>query len=149
MPSPAATALLDQADAATRHARTITERIADLTATPHRGTRPSPWLAAQLHALGHQITHRIITLCPHITDTPQVVHAVAWRPGILTCTRCATAMLTPTPTEDQTCDRCRHVSDPIHSGLLAVGPLLFGFGLCDPCARATGHLTTPPKPRHG
>jgi hypothetical protein len=33
-------------------------------------------------------------------------------------------------------------------GLLTLGPLLFGFGLCDPCARATGHLTTPPDPRH-
>ncbi|HET9658570.1 MAG TPA: hypothetical protein VFP72_24675 [Kineosporiaceae bacterium] len=148
MPTPAATAMLDQADAATRHARTVVERLADLTATPHRGTRPSPWLAAQLLDLDRRMADRTITLCPHIGDAPQIVHAVAWRPGTLACTRCATAMLTPTDTEDQTCDRCRHLADPIHSGLVTIGPLLFGFGLCDPCARTTGHLTTPTNPRH-
>ena len=148
MPSPTATALLDQAEAASRHARSIVEQLAELTATPHRGTRPSPWLAAQLRALGHQMTNQAMTLCPHITDAPQIVHAVAWRPGVLACTRCATAMLTPTPTEDQTCDRCRQTRDLIHTGLVTVGPLLFGFGLCASCARTTGHLTPLPKPRH-
>jgi hypothetical protein len=144
MPSPAATAVLDQAHAAADHARAVLDQLAELTGHPHTTPdRPSPWLAAQLRALVHQLTHRTATYCPHVARTPQIVHAVAWRPGVIACTTCARAMLQPTPTEDRTCDRCRHIGYPIHSALVVIGPLIYGYGLCDPCANAAEHPTAP------
>jgi hypothetical protein len=142
MPSPAATATFDQAQAAADHARHILDQLAEITGQPYTTARSSPWLAAQLRALVHGLMNRTVQTCPHVTRTPQLTHAAAWRPGTIACTDCAPTLLRPTPTEDHTCDRCHRTAYPIHSALAVIGPILFGYGLCTTCA----DTTEPPAP---
>ncbi|RZU51316.1 hypothetical protein EV385_3131 [Krasilnikovia cinnamomea] len=131
------TALADQLHAASTDAHHRLLRAAEhpwakLTANPDT----PPWLASlfQRHALallgGHGRT------CPHLGPGPRVVHAFAWAPGLIVCPACR-HLATPDPIEDSTCDRCRQHSERVWAGIAQVGPILFGYGLCDACHHDT------------
>jgi hypothetical protein len=134
-----ATALNDQIQAASQHARAMLTAVADQLGTHPTHVRPSPWLTEHIRALARSIVSGQARGCPHITAAPCIVHAAVWAPGILTCTDCRAA-LTADPDEDTTCDRCRRRGRPLHTAVTAVGPILLGYGLCQPCATATNLL---------
>lgn len=71
-------------------------------------------------------------VCPHVGPSPRVVCAFAWAPGVLLCPGCR-SLAAPSPAEDNVCDRCRKPSRRIWPGIAQIGPILFGYGLCDPC----------------
>lgn len=63
---------------------------------------------------------------------PQPVHAVAWRPGLVTCTGC-TALLKAIGAEDRRCDRCGRIGDLIWPTTVQLGPLSYSVGECPDC----------------
>lgn len=74
--------------------------------------------------------------CVHLLSGPQPVHAVAWRPGLLACTRCSRAFGLPKGSEhDLTCDACGSVEPSVTARVIGLGPLVFGLGLCGDCRR--------------
>lgn len=137
MPTPAATALADQLTAAVTHAQAVITEAARACGTKPITAPRSRWLAHQVRQLHRAITTGRARACPHLHSGPQIIHAAVWAPWHLTCTTCAPA-LRPDPTEDTTCDRCRAVGRPLHAGVLAIGPVILGYGLCGPCATTTG-----------
>lgn len=139
------TALADQLRAASADAA----RILRQAARAGRGTLATvarPWLAQQADALRRALDDRTARVCAHLTGSPRIVHAAAWAPGILVCPACAWRLV-PDPTEDATCDRCRHPADPIHAGIVALGPVLLGYGLCTPCTTVVRAAPTRPTAR--
>lgn len=140
--TPYQTARADQYRAAARDAnRTV---ILAGTAT---GTRTRVLAGGWLDFAAREFTTALnreqpARACVHVTDSPAVVYAAAWAPGTLACPTCAPAALAVRPDQDTTCDRCHRTANTIHNGMAALGPILFLFGLCDPCATATGLDTT-------
>jgi hypothetical protein len=131
------TALADQLHAASAdaHARLLrASQLPQLCLTATRDT--PPWLAElfQRHALA--LLSGQGRVCPHVGPAPRVVCAFAWAPGLLVCPGCRT-LATPDAAEDSTCDRCRRHSRRVWAGIAQVGPILFGYGLCDTCHTAT------------
>jgi hypothetical protein len=137
MPSPAETALLDQLSAATNHARSFVHALAHTEGTPVQ-TTASMWTRLQLLNVALAITSGQVHHCPHLGDSPTLIHAAVWAPGRLVCSAC-TSTLDPSPTEDDTCDRCRAPGQELYGCTVAVGPLILAYGLCTPCLNATHH----------
>jgi hypothetical protein len=132
------TAQADQFHAAARDARRHLDAIAAHgRATVHQSTDPTGWLLAQAARFVAALTATTARVCPHVGTSPRVVHAAVWAPGIVVCPAC-THLLTPTPTEDTICDRCRRTVPAIYAATVALGPLLLAYGLCDPCQTAAG-----------
>ncbi|WP_030440880.1 hypothetical protein [Actinoplanes subtropicus] len=127
------TALADQLAAASADAHSRVLRASQLpqlrlTATPDT----PPWLAElfQRHALA--LLSGQGRVCPHVGPAPRVVCAFAWTPGLLTCPACR-HLAAPDAVEDGTCDRCRRHCRRVWAGIAQIGPILFGYGLCDTC----------------
>lgn len=112
-------------------------------ATVHQSVDPTGWLIDQAVRFAAALTDTV-RVCPHLTPAPGVVHAAVWAPGVVVCPAC-THLLTPTATEDSTCDRCRATVTEIYPGTVAFGPILLAYGLCAPCQTAAG--LAPPAPR--
>jgi hypothetical protein len=151
----AAQAHLDQAHAAARHAASAVTRIAAERGTPIFEGFNVPWIRHQVTQFLCALASDQAELCPHLRDntSPQVVHGAAWRPRALFCSPCAATELVPDPANDDQCDRCgRHVPD-LHSSAVAIGAVLFGFGLCPRCSKVVGIKAPPaarrPRPRAG
>ena len=134
------TAYADQYGAALTDARRVLTQVADSAGTRLLEGHGDPWIIRQVTTLTRALLSGRAHLCPHINDAPRLAHAAVWAPGHLTCTTCAPT-LRPTDDEDTRCDRCRRHTNPVHPGLVGIGPILLAFGLCPPCARHTG-LTT-------
>jgi hypothetical protein len=130
------TALADQLQAASTdaHGRILRAGTLPQLRLTHRPNIPA-WLteAFDRHAL--TLLAGQGQVCAHVGSTPRVVCAFAWIPGLLVCPACRT-LATPNPTEDATCDRCRRHCRRIWPGIAQVGPILFGYGLCQHCHSA-------------
>lgn len=129
------TALADQIQAASDDAHRRIVRAATLPQLRLTQTPDVPaWLreAFERHALA--LLSGQGRICAHVGPAPRVVCAFAWASGLLTCLACR-ALATPTATEDTTCDRCRRHCRQIWPGIVQVGPILFGYGLCRTCHR--------------
>ncbi|MFI7588783.1 hypothetical protein ACIB24_17070 [Spongisporangium articulatum] len=137
-----ATALQDQAEAAARQASQALRdaALADPHITYSSGRAPL-WVAAQLANVYTAVRAGTATYCPHIdAHHPRIVHAAVWAPGLITCTDCVPELLMPDPIEDDICDRCHQLSDRLHPGAIAGGPLLLTYGLCPPCDAIVNQL---------
>ncbi|MQA27683.1 MAG: hypothetical protein GEU94_19995 [Micromonosporaceae bacterium] len=135
------TALTDQVQAATSDARRVLDQAAERKGSTLHNRVADPWLCAQAQGLTDALHAGAVRACHHLAHAPGVGHAAVWRPGLIVCADCTPA-LTPTTKEDSTCDRCRHHANPIHAGLMIVGPILLGYGLCRSCATETGLATS-------
>ncbi|MQA26095.1 MAG: hypothetical protein GEU94_11630 [Micromonosporaceae bacterium] len=131
------TARADQVQAATSDARRVLNRAAERKGTTLHNHVTDTWLRAQAQALTDALHAGTIRACFHLAGSPDVGHAAVWRPGLIVCADCTPA-LTPTTEEDATCDRCRRHANPIHAGVMTVGPILLGYGLCRSCGTETG-----------
>ncbi|MDN5751364.1 MAG: hypothetical protein L0H64_23170, partial [Pseudonocardia sp.] len=76
---------------------------------------------------------------PH-PDRPQPVHAAAWRPGLIACSRCPHLLaLARHDVRDRTCDGCGHQcagpdhGDGIRPVMIAAGALSYAVGVCRDC----------------
>lgn len=138
------TALADQLHAASADAARYLRQAAD-NGRGTLGTATGEWLAHHATILRQALTDHTARVCPHLPGAPRVVHAAVWAPGILVCPTCVWHLI-PNPDEDTTCDRCRHTANPIHAGILALGPVLLGYGLCDRC-KTTIHAPARPVRR--
>jgi hypothetical protein len=146
--TPAQLALVDQVDAASRHA--FGAFIA--TATEHAEhieyVVPSGPNRVILERLETGLTTGATTLCPHAsTRAPAPLFWLAWRPGRVRCAECARAVLLATrgTAEDRRCDHCRRVRGSVISvstqlpaiiwprQLRVLGPIAATFGLCRRC----------------
>lgn len=131
------TAHADQFHAAAADARRRLDVIAASgRATVHQTIDPTGWLIDQAARFAAALTNTA-RVCPHLTPAPAVVHGAVWAPGVVVCPAC-THLLTPTTTEDTTCDRCRATVTEIYPGTVAFGPILLAYGLCAPCQTAAG-----------
>jgi hypothetical protein len=72
-------------------------------------------------------------------ERPQPIVAAAWRPGVIACADCRHLFRLREGSEvAKTCDGCGRVTqgppdDPIRTDILAVGELMFMFGVCRDC----------------
>lgn len=150
---PAATALLDQADAATAQAGRIMSVLAAAEGTPVRHVEPGPVFKVIIRRLQERAVAGQLTLCPHLSYTaPAPAFWCAWAPGRLRCAACAhTSNVRIRGTrEDRRCDHCRRVGDTIHADMAqlpaivvdlppwqpgCVPPVTLMFGLCPDCQR--------------
>jgi hypothetical protein len=123
------TALLDQANAADRHARAGINRLAGRPADEetlqecgpvlHSIVTRIPDAVRAIRAKGHH------ELCPHLSySTPTVGIWLAWQPDLIRCPTCADHALTLT-TEQQTsrCDGC-HQTTPATRVLVHCPPVV-------------------------
>ena len=151
---PGTGALLDQADAASRHAAAILAAIGALDGSPIRHTMPGPVFAAMIGRLRQRAISGQLTLCPHLSYTaPSPAAWCAWAPGRLRCSACAQATHARIrgTTEDRRCDHCRRVVPTIHADMAqlpaivvdlppwpaeCVPPVTLMFGLCPACQSA-------------
>lgn len=95
------------------------------------------WLTGHLNDLHTALRAGTADLCPHLGDSPTVVHAAVWKRWRLVCTDC-THTLAPEPDDEQLCDYCADHTDTLYTGAAAAGPLLLTFGLCPSCTHRTG-----------
>lgn len=147
------TALLDQADAATRHAVKILGAIAasDNGSRYRRGT-PGPVMTAVVRKLTGRASSGRLTLCGHLSwAAPQPAFWTAWAPGRLRCAYCTETVQHRIrgTREDRRCDHCRAVTRRIHPDRVqlpaivldeaeprCLPPVIAIFGLCPDCHRA-------------
>lgn len=151
---PGTGALVDQADAASRHAAAILATIGALDGTPVRHELPGPVFTALIHRLQQRGMAGQLTLCQHLSYTaPAPSFWCAWAPGRLRCTACAHTANTRIrgTTEDRRCDNCRRIVPKIHPDMAqlpavvvdlppypagCVPPVTLMFGLCPACQQA-------------
>ena len=60
-------------------------------------------------------------------------------PRTLVCSYCVGLIRPPTPIAEATCDRCGRLANYLHTGAVAIGPILLNYGLCTPCLTAARH----------
>jgi hypothetical protein len=151
---PAATALLDQADAASVHANATMAAIARIEGTPVLNVEPGTVMRTLITRMQARGLAGQLTLCPHLTYTsPAPAYWCAWAPGRLRCAPCAAAANNRIrgTREDRRCDHCRTVAASIHPDMVqlppvvvdlppyppkCVPPITMQFGLCPPCQLA-------------
>lgn len=133
MSTPAMTALTDQFTAAAREAGDLLARAGTATGAPVTLINGPGWVRTQIEALVLSLVDGTATFCAHLTGSPSVMLATAWRPGHLTCPTCANTDHAADPTEEGTCDRCRRHVGTTRTAMLALGPLLYAYGLCLDC----------------
>jgi hypothetical protein len=147
----ARTALVDQVEAASRHALSAFTATAAKHADRVTHQVPTGAALAVLTRLYHGLLAGTITLCPHAsTRTPQPLFWAAWRPGRVRCAPCAqrAALAIKGTVEDKRCDHCHRVSSTTVSvacqlpaiiwphELRALGPIGAMFGVCRRCRAA-------------
>jgi hypothetical protein len=142
---PGSIAFIDQLDAATEHARATLTRIAAPTGAAITHGTPSEWLCGQLSALREALCAGQVRSCVHLTGGPTVAYAAIWAPARLVCAACIPA-LRPTPDEELRCDRCRRRAAHLHPGMVASGPILLAYGLCDTCRHPADTALPVPAP---
>lgn len=80
--------------------------------------------------------------CLHAPDAkrPEPVYAVAWRPGLVTCSRCMHLFALRHASErDRMCDACGKVvagiaaDDPIRPSMVHIANLTYSVGTCREC----------------
>lgn len=141
----AAAGWLDQLDAA---ATEITAALNRSATRDNRQMRRGPYsehpewvtLSVMQAVAGWAIgTADTCTHQPH-PDRPQPVHAAAWRPGLIACSRCPHLFALPRgDVRDRTCDGCGHQCagpdhrDGIRSVVIAAGALSYAVGVCRGC----------------
>lgn len=146
-------ALVDQLDAATTHATVVATTVAgraggyDIGAAT-AGDLPG-WLRLGLLDALTQWADGKASTCRHSPDPdrPEPVLAAAWKPGLITCVRCA-HLWSLGREANLTCDCCGRVcptdGDGVYPGVTQFGSLLFQYGTCVDCrpsiASATGPL---------
>lgn len=85
--------------------------------------------------------------CRHRPDPnrPEPLFAAYWKPRTVVCLRCADTLSYPRGSDaDMSCDRCGRVvmgtvDDPMWSGRLNYGPMIFGYGVCSNCKQGVHH----------
>ena len=102
-------------------------------------------------------THAAAALAPGLSRQPRppALYWLSWHPDMLSCPDCAAALPAPAPEEDYRCDACGAVQ-PVGTPMVSVSeivpaaaehaaragdappPLVCCFGLCQPCAEASG-----------
>lgn len=141
------TALADQVEAAATDAR---RAITTAAACGHVAliSPESRWLRAQVTALARSLTTGRAKVCSHLNpnSAPQVIHAAVWAPDLVVCGDCRWLLTPATGAEDFTCDRCRMPVERIHSGAVAAGPIVLGYGLCTPCLTTVTSPTVAGRP---
>ncbi|MEU5872488.1 hypothetical protein AB0A73_13150 [Glycomyces sp. NPDC047369] len=92
------------------------------------------------------------TTCRHSPDPdrPEPVLTAAWKPGLVTCVRCA-HLWSLGRTANLTCDCCGAIClpDQMNPGMTQFGALIFQYGTCDDCRPpvASGEPQPVRKPR--
>lgn len=133
------TAVNDQVLAAARHARQVVTQVAHLTGTkPVDGTHID-WLRGAVVDYFRALRARP-RWCRHVGPgkPPAVLFGAVWKPGKVCCFRCSWQLEDISPIEERRCDRCGKVVDLIHSGSLAIGAMIIGYGLCRRCITEAG-----------
>lgn len=143
MPSPAYTAFADQFNAASREAGDLLIQTGALCRAPVGAIIGPDWIRTQAEALTDSILTGTVKVCPHVTDSPSVLLAAAWAPGRLVCPACTHTVKPDDQAEEGTCDRCRRHVGATHACMIALGPVLFTYGLCTECYRHVHPETTP------
>ena len=151
MTHPELTALLDQADAASRDATEVLAAMADAGAGQLCQTRQAGPAAEIVTQFAAKAAAGRLTFCPHLpTHGPAPAQWVPYRPGRLRCAAClaAAARSMRGTREDATCDRCRRyrpgsiypsslLLPPVvvdaPGFLAATGPVTVHYGLCGAC----------------
>lgn len=148
--------VVDQADAAANDAhQLLTATAATLTGATTQASTPAQvpdWLRLGVVDALTTWTAGTGSTCPHVPtpDQAQPVLAAAWKPSLTTCTRCLHHW-TLNRAAALRCDACGrqctgHPDDPIHAGMIQLGPMLYQFGTCTGCRP---EWTTPtPTPDH-
>lgn len=138
-PSAGTTAFNDQYRAAVRAARDALNRMSRVGYQLPLRVTDSPWLADQVRKLLDAYKVGAARTCPHLGHSPQVMHAAVWAPRTLVCSYCVGLIRPPTPIAEATCDRCGRLANYLHTGAVAIGPILLNYGLCTPCLTAARH----------
>jgi hypothetical protein len=168
MTSPAATALLDQAEAAAAEGARVFQAASDMLGVPVQYVVPTGARLFVVEKLRRQGLTGRLTGCAHIHPSrPLPQFWAAWRPGRVRCSDCIAALMREmdgTP-EQFRCDVCRQVDDEILSCqilmpayavpelLIAIGPTILAFGMCRQCAAtcedppSATHSQDPGRPR--
>ena len=149
MTNPAATALLDQAQAAAEEGARVFTTAADMLGVPIQYVVPTGARLFIVEKLRERGLAGQLTGCPHLHPArPATQFWAAWRPGRIRCAECIGVVMREmegTP-EQFRCDVCRQVVSDLNSCqilapayavpelLIAVGPTILAFGLCQPCA---------------
>lgn len=156
--SAAASAMIDQADAATTEAARVMAAVASEMGGGLALRVPTGPTAKILQRLADRALRGDLGLCEHLRGGPRPAVWLAWRPSRLRCWPCAgqASSATKGTTEDAVCDACRRdTRGRIFSeatllpaavidvpGLTAgTGPILVTFGLCRRCHHAAGLAT--------
>jgi len=153
---PAATALLDQADAASASAHATMTAVAARDGTPVRHAIPGPVMQALIARMQDRGRAGQLTLCPHLSyASPAPAVWCAWAPGRVRCASCAAAASVRIrgTREDRTCDHCRKTVPKIHADMVQLPPVVVDLppwpprcippialmaGLCPACQRTDG-----------
>lgn len=138
-----ATAFADQVGAASRDARTLIDRVTDVTGADARFTRldgpPGPFARTMVDGIRRAAKRNRLRSCRHLSGRgPTPAWVFGWRPGRLFCHRCAMVELvyTRATAEDDACDVCRRTFPKLTVVLGAAGPFLITFGACPECFAA-------------
>jgi len=154
---PTTVALLDQADAANRHAHNVMHAMGDIFGTPAVSILPGPPTRALVERLNTRGMTGRLELCPHLSYTqPAPAFWLAYAPTQIRCARCAAvaARRVRGTREDRRCDHCRKVRSTIFARVVQLPAIVVGstgstpagcippvqvmYGLCPPCQRADG-----------
>lgn len=144
---PGRTALVDQAEAATREAADIVGALIRPGDSVGCGELAGSALAV-VRQLEARIRSRGLTRCPHVVGIAPTFWC-AWAPGRLRCADCADAANARIrgTREDRRCDACRRVVPLIRRCAVALpalisdarpaalGPIIAMYGVCGPCHR--------------
>jgi hypothetical protein len=158
---PAAIALLDQAEAATRHAEAVMRAQAARNGASMIHARPGPITCGIVDRMQNRMLDNALdrrpTLCEHLSyQTPAVAFWPAWAPGKIRCPVCtdrAHRRIRGTR-EDKRCDHCKRITTRIHPDAAqlpavvvnlppfapsAIPPIIVQYGLCPSCQRVDQH----------
>lgn len=80
--------------------------------------------------------------CGHLSN-PQPTATASWAMGRYACINCAeSGIFLPQEDDELVCERCRvDCPDTFHIGVVAVGPLICSFSLCEDCAHTEAEDT--------
>lgn len=129
------TALLDQIDAASADAERRLMQAGDtLGKTPVYGVG-GPWLLNRQQRFAIRQAFGHVQACRHVGHSPQVVYVLAWDIDRVYCAYCCFGAIRAMhgQDEDTRCDVCRKRGRKLHSGAIAVGPVVVNYGVCQPC----------------
>jgi hypothetical protein len=123
-PSPAAQALLDQADVAGRDGAAILTALAGQLDAAITDVAPNGPLTELLRGFVRRYLSGGVGCCPHLGRSAVPSWWLPAKPGRLRCLTCTQNAASLTPRHRERCDHCGRVRNPLRAGVVLLPPVV-------------------------